>query len=126
MCSWVRRTWLKLFNPPCTLCKSHSADKVLLCGHAYHTMCFAPYARCPICNNIPMEDCAICLEMAYTHSAVRTRCHHVFHFSCLLMWQRKGLTCPICRAKVPRLSKLFPKLVVLGELRHRHDLRAEV
>lgn len=110
ICSWIRQTWKKIFNPSCTLCKASGAEQVLSCGHAYHMQCSKSYARCPICNNIPIEDCAICLEVAYTHNAVRTHCKHVFHFSCLLTWQRKCLTCPICRSRVPKLSKLFPKL----------------
>ena len=45
--------------------------------------------------------CAICLgDMGAYQGIHKTRCHHLFHQSCVSLWLQRGGTCPLCRSDV--------------------------
>lgn len=45
--------------------------------------------------------CSVCLEFI-TSNERKLQCNHVFHRSCINRWLRSHITCPVCRAIVPR------------------------
>jgi hypothetical protein len=46
-------------------------------------------------------ECVICLEeVQWGEDLKMLYCQHVFHRSCIDMWQRENLTCPTCRQVV--------------------------
>lgn len=56
-----------------------------------------------------MEDaqCTICLAEYEEKEVLRImpKCGHIFHLSCIDIWLRKQLTCPICRLSVDESFK---------------------
>ena len=57
-------------------------------------------------------DCPICYEkiMHLENNYYITPCNHVFHEDCLERWMNEQMTCPMCRANLPRKTKLeLPK-----------------
>lgn len=44
------------------------------------------------------EDiCSICMEQYMVLKVVRTKCHHIFHETCIQTWMQRSLHCPLCR-----------------------------
>ena len=44
---------------------------------------------------------AICLDDMGAYQGIhKTRCHHLFHQSCVSLWLQRGGTCPLCRSDV--------------------------
>ena len=54
-------------------------------------------------EQVEFEDCPICLEKMTdtTMNMVLTRCAHLFHTPCILMWLDDRDTCPLCNGRVP-------------------------
>lgn len=51
-------------------------------------------------------ECSICLENMYYYY-VTTNCEHYFHSNCLLTWQKRNNTCPLCR----NIFKIKPNII---------------
>lgn len=74
----------------------------------------------------PPEECSICIE-PMTVRVVTAPCGHRYHTKCLDDWLGTALTCPMCRAPVPRSLTgspppndpiAPPRMGVLAELIH--------
>jgi hypothetical protein len=51
------------------------------------------------------EDCCICCSnyeenVENENNAVKLKCNHIFHSSCIKNWLKKSGTCPICRSNI--------------------------
>ena len=47
------------------------------------------------------ECCCICLSKFDYNCRMRVlKCNHAFHKECLSSWNKKGNTCPVCRASI--------------------------
>lgn len=45
-----------------------------------------------------MDSCPVCLEdLEQESDIIVTKCNHSFHRECLIKWQKKNITCPLCR-----------------------------
>lgn len=55
-----------------------------------------------------LETCAICLGKIYPKDAIKTKCRHLFHFTCLDQWceskkNNSTVTCPVCRTPIHKM-----------------------
>jgi hypothetical protein len=62
-------------------------------------------------------DCSICFDTCTSKTeAYQSPCGHLYHLDCMSSWARSGrsaLTCPICRAGIPR-GGYFSRFSVFG------------
>ena len=49
---------------------------------------------------IPDDDCPICLEkLSNKHCSTMSKCNHIFHKNCIIIWSRQNNSCPYCRTE---------------------------
>jgi len=48
-------------------------------------------------NNVPEEDCSICLDELKKDVCVKTSCSHVYHEKCIRVSLENSNKCPLCR-----------------------------
>lgn len=54
-------------------------------------------------------SCCICCEFLLPdNDLVHLKCGHIFHENCLAEWMKRSKTCPQCRKKTVRPTKIFP------------------
>lgn len=53
-----------------------------------------------ILNDIPNEECCICLDIDNANSWIILPCSHKFHNQCISTWLQINKTCPICRIRI--------------------------
>ena len=46
------------------------------------------------------SDCAVCLDPLSEGETVDLVCGHNYHSKCMLMWQEKNRSCPLCREEI--------------------------
>lgn len=102
----------------CSLCgnyehlntQSHWVPQKIICwklhnesGNCYDNPNRASYAqlrkRAILTSAFEPTECAICLKMIKSRFAKKIPCGHLFHIKCLNKWEKRKLSCPMCRYK---------------------------
>ncbi|XP_047952768.1 uncharacterized protein LOC125198474, partial [Salvia hispanica] len=51
--------------------------------------------------------CPICLAEIGGAPTLRMPCSHLFHAVCLVLWLRRGYSCPLCHYETPSINQVF-------------------
>ena len=63
--------------------------------------------------NIEKVKCPICMDLVKQSKTTTTKCGHQFCSSCLDKWEEQSNSCPMCRAQLQEIKKIFEIYIFL-------------